>query len=468
MSFSKPLFEEIPYLAPSLRFEQIQATNAVWLDSSDTSSKLSQYSYIGFEPVEVLKLKDGILNGQHLPKAPDEIIREILKGNPLTVIDELPPFQGGLAGFFSYDFGRYFEDLPNIAEDDIEFEDFYLGVFDLVLAFDHRLQKSWLISSSDYRLSSIAKAEYAAQRLQYGLELVHQSTANLQHHSRMGRQPSSFAQAVESTHHKQSYQQMVQKTIDYIYDGDIFEVNVTQRFKTSFIGCPKQLYYQLRDINPAPFSAFCNFEDSQLLSSSPERFVKLENGQVETRPIKGTRRRSSNQKLDKELGLELKSSEKDRAENIMIVDLMRNDLSKVCKPHSIQVPVLCGLESYATVHHLVSTVLGKLKETEDAASLLRAVFPGGSITGAPKIRAMEIIEQLEPMRRGPYCGAIGYMAFNGAMDLNIIIRTMCIKDGMLTFGAGGAITADSSPHEEYEESLSKAKALRSLCDNGLI
>lgn len=446
-----PLCKEIPYVEPGLRFAALNQQNAVWLDSSALDTKFSRYSYIGFEPIEVLSLKDGLLNNEVLKVNPDDYLRAVLNQGYLAKLPDRPPFQGGLAGFFSYDFGRYFEDLPQQAEDDLAFEDFYLGVFDLVLAFDHQTQRSWLFASGDYRLECEARLSDASLRLADALKMLSQAEPAAHAVPQIG--------PIESTHTAATYADMVQKTIDYIYDGDIFEANVTQRFKTTFSGSPVDLYMHLRQVNPAPFAAFCNFEHTQLLSSSPERFLKLEDNLVEARPIKGTRRRSQDAAEDKILADDLMQSEKDRAENIMIVDLMRNDLSRVCRPHSIKVPMLCGLESFKTVHHLVSTVHGKLKSGEDAASLLRATFPGGSITGAPKIRAMEIIDELEPYRRGPYCGAIGYLAFNGDMDLNIVIRTMCLKQGALTFGAGGAITADSNPDEEFAESNAKATAL---------
>jgi para-aminobenzoate synthetase component 1 len=219
------------------------------------------------------------------------------------------------------------------------------------------------------------------------------------------------------------------------------------------------LYDELRRQNPAPFAAFVDFGETALLSSSPERFLKVESGVIETRPIKGTRPRGSNPALDAALARELEASEKDRAENLMIVDLLRNDVGRVAKLGSVQVPVLLGLETYATVHHLVSVVTAALDDGKTAADLLQAAFPGGSVTGAPKIRAMEIIAELEPTERGPYCGAIGYLSAGGAMDTNIVIRTLLIDRDRITFQVGGGIVADSDPQAEWEESLTKAKAL---------
>ncbi len=451
-----PVFQEIPYVDPLSRFEQIDSKNAVWLDSSQNHSHLGQYSYIAFEPLQIYKLKSGLLNSKPLTDNPDKIIQTLLRENALQKIPNIPPFQGGLAGFFSYDFAWYLEDLPSQAIDDMGFEDFYLGIYDLVISFDHQQKKSWVVSAGGLTMRSEARHDMARQRLDEALSKLNPDNLAIRE-TKKNLSTSSYP--IDSTHDAMSYEQMVAKTIDYIYAGDIFEANVTQRFKTRFDGDFLDLYQRLRRNNPAPFSALCAFEDTQLLSSSPERFVKVESNKVETRPIKGTAHRSDDWQQDQWLAKQLFESEKDRAENIMIVDLMRNDLSKVCKPHSVKVPSLCQVESYQTVHHLVSIVQGELKEDCDAVDLLTASFPGGSITGAPKLRAMEIIDTLEPYQRGPYCGSIGYLAFNGDMDLSISIRTLCLKNHQLTFGAGGAITADSKAQGEYQESQVKAKAL---------
>ncbi|MBT8506491.1 hypothetical protein B1F79_02515 [Coxiella-like endosymbiont of Rhipicephalus sanguineus] len=253
----------------------------------------------------------------------------------------------------------------------------------------------------------------------------------------------------------------VEKCRHYILDGDIFEVNLSQRFQCVFPdNCEFSLYQRIRAINPAPFGAFVRFDDTTIVSSSPERFLKVQDRLVETRPIKGTIKRSRDAKEDELLAQQLAMNIKDRAENTMIVDLMRNDLSKVCLSNSIHVPAYCQIESYETVHHLVSVIEGKLKNQYQAVDLLRTAFPGGSISGAPKIRAMEIIEELEPTRRGPYCGSVGYIGFDGSMDTSILIRTYVFKDQIVTFQVGGAIVLDSDALSEYEETLTKAEALK--------
>ena len=250
------------------------------------------------------------------------------------------------------------------------------------------------------------------------------------------------------------------KVREYIVAGDIFQANLSQRFQAPLREPPFELYRRLRRRNPAPFAAYLAFGDVTVLSASPERFLRLDpGGQVETRPIKGTRPRGLGPMHDAALGRALAESVKDRAENVMIVDLLRNDLSRVCRPGTVRVPELFALEQHPTVHHLVSTVLGELEPGADAVDLVRASFPGGSITGAPKVRAMEIIAELEPTRRGIYCGAIGYLSATGAMDTSIVIRTMVLRDGELYFQAGGGIVADSDPELEYRETLDKAAGL---------
>jgi para-aminobenzoate synthetase component 1 len=259
------------------------------------------------------------------------------------------------------------------------------------------------------------------------------------------------------------FEASIQKTLDYIVAGDIFQANITRRLYGALPdSCDRfALYRRLRHMNPAPFSGFLQWDDSAILSSSPERFIRLSaSGDMETRPIKGTRRRSKDPIEEERIIAELTASIKDRAENIMIVDLMRNDLSRVAEPFTVKTPTICAVETYETVHHLVSTVLGKLKPGLDAIDVLKATFPGGSITGAPKVRAMEIIAELEYATRGPYCGSLGFIGFDGAMDTSIMIRTLVVCDGEISFHVGGGIVADSVPAEEFEETVTKGAALR--------
>jgi para-aminobenzoate synthetase component 1 len=265
---------------------------------------------------------------------------------------------------------------------------------------------------------------------------------------------------VRSTFTREGYRAMARRAIEYILDGDIFQVNLSQRLETHGAGHPFDLYLRLRHANPAPFAAYLGTDDVAVVSASPERFLRVEAGRVETRPIKGTRPRGYTPEHDLALEHSLRQSEKDRAENVMIVDLLRNDLSRVCRPGTVRVPELCVIERFASVHHMVSTVVGELEPGRGPVDLLRAAFPGGSVTGAPKVRAMEIIAELEPTRRAVYCGAIGYVGFDGAMDTNIVIRTfLVLPDGRTTFQVGGAVVADSDPDGEYLETLDKAEGL---------
>ncbi|MGD8677614.1 MAG: aminodeoxychorismate synthase component I, partial [Chromatiales bacterium] len=270
------------------------------------------------------------------------------------------------------------------------------------------------------------------------------------------RAPGGFEAGID----REEYRRQFARIQTWIRDGDCYQVNYTQRFDAYVEGDGWQAYREMRALNPVPFGAFLRFDELEILSFSPERFLKLEGRRVTTEPIKGTRPRSEDPGKDLRLQRELSQSIKDRAENLMIVDLLRNDLGRVCEPGSIDVRDLFKVESFPTVHHMVSTVSGRLRDGEDAMSLLRACFPGGSITGAPKIRAMEIIEELEPARRGIYCGAIGHIGFNGDMDTSIVIRTLVRRGDRAHYWVGGGIVADSDPDEEYQECLDKARAFR--------
>jgi para-aminobenzoate synthetase component 1 len=270
---------------------------------------------------------------------------------------------------------------------------------------------------------------------------------------------------LRSTFTHRGYLSAVQRVREYILAGDIFQANLSQRFQAPLTESPGRLYARLRRRNPAPFGAWLSLGGVTVLSVSPERFLRLEGRVVETRPIKGTRPRGLGPMHDEALGKELTESEKDRAENVMIVDLLRNDLSRVCAPGTVRVPELFHLEQHPTVLHLVSTVTGTLRPGHRAADLLRASFPGGSITGAPKVRAMEIIAELEPTQRGPYCGMIGYVSVTGTMDTNIAIRTCVVRGGTVYFSGGGGIVADSEPELEYRETLHKVQGIvRTLAD----
>ena len=392
-------------------------------------------------------------------------------------IDGLPPFQGGAAGYIAYDWGLMLERLPAPRYDDLALPDVLLGIYDWVLAWDHVASRAWLISTGmpataepDRATRARARADEVRERLR-----VERSASDRPDHDPVGPvlldRPLPQSYLVEkgwwdpsfelrSSFTHRDYLAAVQRVRDYIFAGDIFQANLSQRFEAPLRESSWGFYTRLRRHNAAPFAAFLETPDASVISASPERFLHVtRNGFVETRPVKGTRPRGVGPEHDAALGQALAESAKDRAENLMIVDLMRNDLSRVCAPGTVRVSELFSLERYATVHHLVSTVVGQLEPGHDALHLLRAAFPGGSITGAPKLRAMEIIAELEPSQRSVYCGSIGYFSVTGDLDTSIAIRTAVVRNGRVYFSAGGGIVADSDPEQEYRETLDKARAL---------
>jgi para-aminobenzoate synthetase component 1 len=383
-----------------------------------------------------------------------------------------------LAGYIGYDWGAVLERLPAPRYDDLAIHDVVLGLYDWVVAWDHRIGTAWIISTGlpergpagDRRARErmdLVRERLGARRRSGAAEPALSAAKGPP-----GPGPAAPAYPVtdiagareiglRSTFTHRGYLDAVERVREYIVAGDIFQANISQRFQCRLSEVPFELYRRLRRRNPAPFAAYLDFGDLAVLSASPERFLRLDQERrlVETRPIKGTRPRGLGPMHDAALGRALAESEKDRAENVMIVDLLRNDLSRVCRPGTVRVPELFALEHHPTVHHLVSTVVGELEPGADAFELIRAAFPGGSITGAPKVRAMEIIAELEPTQRGVYCGSIGYLSATGAMDTSIVIRTYLVLRGQVYFQAGGGIVADSDPELEYRETLDKARGL---------
>jgi para-aminobenzoate synthetase component 1 len=449
MARRKPLITEIPpQRIPTDLMDWVvgfaDCPGLLFLDSALRHETLGRYSFIAADPVHRLVTRGDAttIDGVPFEGSPFVAIAHLLERYPLEQVPGLPPFQTGLAGQFGYGLRHHVEAVPAHARSDHGFPDLELGWYDVVVAVDHRDSSAFVF----------AGGEQAEARTQWAL-------GRLNGQARFPAPDWEIEPAPDLS--ADQHRRAVRRTIDYIEAGDIYQANITQRFQADLPeGFDRlALYDELRRQNPATFAAFIDFGATALLSSSPERFLKVEGGVIETRPIKGTRPRGSNPALDAALARELQASEKDRAENLMIVDLLRNDVGRVAKLGSVQVPVLIGLETYATVHHLVSVVTAALDDGKSAVDLLQAAFPGGSVTGAPKIRAMQIIAELEPTERGPYCGAIGYLSAGGAMDTNIVIRTMLIDRGRITFQVGGGIVADSDPQAEWEESLTKAKAL---------
>ena len=423
------------------------------LDSAKAHPTLGRYSYLAADPFGIFAVRDGRAAWNGVPEnaPPLAALRRRLASSRIVPVDGLPPFQGGAIGALAYEFGWSVEGRspPHPGTGD----DVHLAFYDVVLAFDHVDRACWLISSG-LPAGDAARAHRAATRLDAFVE-------------KLGRRPPAFGGASEivwqPTITRESYAAGIERVQDYIRAGDIYQANIAQRFVADLPSGadPWSLYRALREENPAPFAAYLDCGARQILSSSPELFLRTDGRAVETRPIKGTARRHADEAQDAARRAALLESPKDRAENVMIVDLLRNDLAKVCEPTSVEVPALCGLESYAGLHHLVSVVTGTLRDGADALDLIAAAFPGGSITGAPKLRAMEIIAEIEGRARGIYCGAIGAIGFAGDVALNIAIRTLVIERGTIELRTGGGITILSDAAQEYEETLTKAHRMLS-------
>lgn len=437
----------------------------VFLDSAMPHAKLGRYSYLAADPYAVLEAgaEGATLSGAPVEGDPLAALDRALKASHAAAVPDLPPFQGGAAGYIAYDYGRRLEKLPVPDVDDLHVPDAVLPLYDWVVSCDHRKQKAWLISTGAPETDAAARAARAKARSDAVLKLL-ATPAPI-------RAPQAPAAPLvfRSNFDRAAYVRAIAACVEYVLAGDIFQANVAQRFLADLAPSfdPWAFYRRLRTRNAAPFAAYLAFGDIVIASSSPERFVSVEGDRVEARPIKGTAKRWADPHADGSSSRALLASEKDRAENVMIVDLLRNDLSRVCRPGEVDVPMLCGLETYASVHHLVSVVTGRLRAGLGVVDLLRASFPGGSITGAPKLRAMEIIAELERHARGVYCGSIGWIGFSGDADFNIAIRTATIARGKALFQAGGGITALSDPAAEYDETLTKARAVFEAFGGGL-
>ncbi len=431
-----------------------------FLDSSLLMPKFGLHSFIGFSPFMTLhtngrnaifSYRDGTVRS--LQMNPFDALRVALRQveiDPDSRPEGLPPFVGGAIGYLAYELGRYIERLPGRAVDDLHLPETFFCFYDKVIAIDH-------VSGEKYMLVTSAPGERPEKKFSV---IEDAFSKKIRHNGNdCGQRISTRNQDFECTFTKDQYIEAVKKVKEYILAGDIYQANLSQRFSCQLREHPWDLYRRLRVVNAAPFSAFLNFGSYAVASSSPERFLAVRGSEVETRPIKGTIRRLDDPELDSRQKELLLSSVKDRAELSMIVDLERNDLGRVCSYGSVKVTEHEVLESYATVHHLVSTVVGTLREDKDVVDLLKASFPGGSITGAPKIRSMEIIDELEPTVRSVYTGGIGYLGFDGNHDINIAIRSMIIANGKVYFQVGGGIVADSDPEAEYQETLDKGKAL---------
>jgi len=456
----KPIIKELDYFpdAVSVYSALRDQPYSSFLDSGMDEEKLGRFSFIGYDPFMVVECKkeeitvfteDGT---EKIKGNPFEFLREVFSSYKTESPRKDIPFTSGCIGYFSYDLRYFIEELPSIAMDDTEMPDFILCFYDVIIIFDNLKKKAYISSSGLPIFEERKNRQRAGERLEAAKKRV----------EAIGACDTGFsfnAGHLRSNFTKEDYCATIEKARALIARGDIYQVNLSQRFECEFEGDAFELYLRLRRINPAPFAAYLNLGRFKILSASPERFAKMDGKYIETRPIKGTRPRSRDEEEDLSLRKELLSSAKDRAEHVMIVDLERNDIGRICEYGTVTPTEFITLETYATVHHLVSTVAGRLRQGMGIADCLENCFPGGSITGAPKVRSMEVIEELEPTRRGIYTGSLGYVDFCGNADLSVIIRTIVIKDGTAYFQVGGGIVTDSDPEKEYQETLDKGRAL---------
>jgi len=451
---------------------QVNSKN-FFLDSAAKNSKTGRYSFIGYNPfLTVMSKGSNILLQRH-----QNITKK--KGNPFNELRTLlnnfhleesigpVPFTCGAVGYLSYDLCHFIEKLPDTTVDDIGFPEMCFGFYDTIIGYDHLDNRCFLLSVNINQNSK----KSTAKRIDHLLMMIHRSM-NTPDKKKQRLNGSRIKRKIISNFSRENYLKTVERAKQYINAGDIYQVNLSQRFQTQIETSPYDIYKRLRTINPAPFSCYLKFDNKHVISSSPERFLSLQNTSnitdknsdgieriIQTKPIKGTRPRYKDEALNNKMKQDLLSSKKDDAELAMIVDLERNDLGRVCYYDSVKVTEKKEMEEHPTVYHLVATVEGKLHARYDTIDLLKATFSGGSITGAPKVRAMQIIDELEPTKRSVYTGAMGYLSFNGNIDLNIAIRTFLVKDDHIYFQVGGGIVADSKPESEYEETLHKARAL---------
>ncbi len=489
-----PVYTELPFIPPQHAYETIKGPNSFLLESIKGPDKIARYSFAGAEPFSVFKAKNGTveleLSGKKVKfkKPPLKKLKALLESYKLEAPEysarmqkDFPPFLGGAVGMISYDFVHYFEHLPKTAVDDLNIPDAHFLFVDTLFAFDHKNKSTFIIScpaASEIVIKPGPPVENWGSHYDTACEKINKLYEKINpilythHRSRVdptllkrgmgGFQAKKLKSSIKIQHEmgKDNYVSIVRRTKEYIKAGDIFQANLSQRVSAN-IGNTDQwgIYKLLSRINPSPFAAYLDMGDYQILSSSPERLLKFDKNTVETRPIAGTRPRGSDAQGDRQMRADLLINEKERAEHLMLIDLERNDLGKISDYGSVVVDEFMITEDYSHVIHIVSNVKGTAAKGKDCFDAIRAVFPGGTITGVPKVRCMEIIDELEPVTRGPYTGSLGYISFTGAMDLNIIIRSFVIKNGIAYVQAGAGIVADSEPEKEYFETLKKAEAL---------
>ncbi|MBI5778060.1 MAG: aminodeoxychorismate synthase component I [Planctomycetes bacterium] len=454
MKILTPHFREMPYsLWSSHLLDYFYGRPyPFFLTSAMRHKAWGRFSFLGADPFLVLKAKGCDISIEENEKIvhkrgdPLEELRKILSSYRINRKNSSIPFLGGGVGYLGYDLCHFIEKLPSTTKDDLKFPDIFFAFYDSFIAVDHTTRKMWEITLSNLKPGKLLLASCACGPTDWIIS----------------DQKSTYS--LKSNFTKPEYIRAVRRVKKYISAGDIYQTNLSQRFEIPLNKHPLELFQTLQQINPAPFSALLKPDNNRvIISSSPERFLKVENGHVETRPIKGTCPRGKTPNQDIRLKKELLNSIKDNAELAMIVDMERNDLGRICKYGSVKVTQQKVLETYPTLHHLVATVKGRLDKKYDLVDVIKASFPGGSITGAPKIRAMEIINELEPTRRNVYTGAIGHIGFDGTMDLSIAIRIIMLNGNKAYYQVGGGIVADSDPASEYGETLTKGKALMEAC-----
>jgi anthranilate synthase component 1 len=441
-----------------------KSRNSFFLESAIVGEKIARYSFLGGSPEKIIKIKDGKIavngNTSELKGNPASALRDFI-GDYNIHKDSLPKFFGGLLGYFAYDTARYFEDIGDSTKDDLGHDDAaFMFVKDLVV-FDHWRGEMLLVSNMIIEDESRIDDEYenAVKKIDELDEITESaSSLNPAFNERKIKMISNFR--------KEEFMECVERAKEYIYAGDIFQVVLSQRFECEMAGDPFNVYLALKEINPSPYMYFLDFEDLKIVGSSPEILVKADSKKVVLRPIAGTRPRGGDSVEDEALQREMLNDPKERAEHVMLVDLGRNDLGRVSKFGSVVVDDFMTVEKYSHVQHIVSNVVGELQEGIDSLDTLEASFPAGTVSGAPKVRAMQIIEELEPTKRGAYAGSVGYFAFNLDMDFAITIRTIFIQEGKAYIQAGAGIVADSEPEREYEECVNKGKGMMKAIELG--
>ena len=470
-----PLAAEIAYIPPDILYPVFSGANSFLLESVKGPANIARYSFIGFDPYLIFKVKNGSVEittkGRRSVSSvpPLSRLKSLVTAYKQKPIKSLPPFQGGAVGLLSYDFVQYLEKLPKTTKDDLKIPDAHFFMIDKLIAFDHIAKKAWIVVCPGARDTEFGYKDMDGnweEKYEEAVAMIHDTRCKIQGkkkiHDEENHASCIMHHASQLKHglSKKQYMDIVKRTKEYIAAGDIFQANLSLRVSAK-IGKtdPWELYKILRSINPSPFAGYIAFDDYQIVSSSPERLVSIRDGIVETRPIAGTRPRGKDRDENEKMRKELLLNEKERAEHIMLIDLERNDIGRVSDYGSVHVNELMITEDYSHVIHIVSNVKGNLASGKNCFDAIKAAFPGGTITGVPKVRCMEIIDELEPVSRGPYTGSFGYIGFSGSMDLNIVIRTFVIKDGFAYVQAGAGIVADSDPEKEYYESLKKAEAL---------